>query len=188
MRAPNAREAYLSAPVSLAQPAPVLVPEAPAHAEAIERVLDRAFGPGRFAKPSEHVRAFAPALASLSRVASVGPAVVGVCRISGIAIGDAPAFFLGPLAVDPDMQHAGLGHLLVKAAIEACAADGRAGAIVLMGEPSFFSALGFMQIPGGRVQMPTPVEARRLQWLELRDGALDALSGAVSPPRAANPA
>lgn len=178
----------MSAPVSLAQAAPALVAEAPAHAQAIERVLDRAFGPGRFAKPSEHVRAFAPPLAALSRVAVAGTSVIGVCRISEIAIGDAPAFFLGPLAVDPDNQHAGLGHLLMKAVIEACAADGRAGAIVLMGEPSFFSTLGFTQIPQGRVLMPTPVEARRLQWLELRDGACDALSGAVSRPRAASPA
>ena len=162
--------------------------ETPAHAAAIERVLDRAFGPGRFAKPSERVREFAPPLPALSRVAMAKGVVLGVCRISEIAIGDHAAYFLGPLAVDPDAQHGGLGHLLVSAAVEACRADGRGAAIVLMGEPSFFGALGFVRIPWGRVAMPVPVEARRLQWLGFDETALAAVTGAVSPPRAASPA
>lgn len=166
---------------------PLLIAEQAAHAPAVERVLDRAFGPGRFAKPSERVREFARHAFDLSRVAINDGDVVGVCRIYDIAVGGAPALFLGPLAVDPDAQHGGLGHALVAAAIEACSiTDGQA--IVLMGEPSFFSVLGFTQIPPGRVLMPGPAEARRLQWLALREGALEALSGTISRPRAAIPA
>jgi predicted N-acetyltransferase YhbS len=164
------------------------VAETPVHGQAIERVLDRAFGPGRFAKPSERVREFAPHLPALSRVAVAGGVVLGVCRIHEIAIGDHAGFFLGPLAVDPDAQHGGLGHLLVSAAVEACRADGRGAAIVLMGEPSFFGTLGFARIPSGRIVMPGPVEARRLQWLGFDENILAALQGAVSPPRAASPA
>src|SRR5262249_26971644 len=60
-----------------------LVSEAPEHHDAIEGVLARAFGPGRFAKTSERVREhgahFEPAL---SRVAlNEEGAVNGCCRI-----------------------------------------------------------------------------------------------------------
>jgi predicted N-acetyltransferase YhbS len=178
----------VSASVHLASAAPALVAETPPHAAAIERVLDRAFGPGRFAKPSERVREFAPLLPALSRVAVADGAVLGVCRINEVSIGDQRAFFLGPLAVDPDAQHGGLGHLLVNEVVAACRADGRGAAILLMGEPSFFGALGFVRIPSGRIVMPTPVEARRLQWLGFDEQTLETVAGAVSPPRAASPA
>ena len=41
------------------EPALTFVNEIPAHAQAIEALLTRAFGPGRFAKVSERVREFA---------------------------------------------------------------------------------------------------------------------------------
>jgi predicted N-acetyltransferase YhbS len=175
----------LAAPAPLTQ-SPTFALESPAHGPAIERVLDRAFGPGRFAKPSEFVRDISVYLPSLSYVALSGPAVLGVCRVYESVIEGRPAFFLGPLAVDPDSQHGGLGHALVKNALEICAADGRAGAVILMGEPSFFSTLGFTQIPKDQVRMPTPVEARRLQWIALREGGLDGLAGPISRLRAAS--
>lgn len=176
----------MPASVHLASAAPALLAETPAHAAAIERVLDRAFGPGRFAKPSERVREFAPPLPALSRVAVSDGAVLGVCRINEIAIGDHRAFFLGPLGVDPDAQHLGLGHLLVNEAVAACRADRRGVAILLMGQPSFFERLGFVQIPPGQVVMPVPVEPRRLQWMGFDEHALSAVTGVISRPRAAS--
>ena len=83
----------------LTQAAPQMLPEAPAHHDAVERVLDRAFGPGRFAKPSERVREFARFRPDLSRVAVSGPVMLGCCRIYEIGIGDQTALFLGPLGV-----------------------------------------------------------------------------------------
>lgn len=165
----------------------VLLPEAREYSQAVEDVLDRAFGPGRFAKPSERVREFALHLPALSRVALLDGDLLGVCRIYDIAVGDRAALFLGPLAVDPGAQHAGLGHKLVAACIEACRASERE-ALILMGEPSFFSSLGFVQVPAGKVLMPGPAEARRLQWLALHEGALDRLAGQISRPRGATPA
>jgi predicted N-acetyltransferase YhbS len=68
----------------------------PECAESIERVLDRAFGPGRFAKTSERVRErgahFEPALTRVA-IDDVGD-IVGVCRIWRVQAG-APVFFLG---------------------------------------------------------------------------------------------
>lgn len=174
MAAPNAAPAT-----------PIIIPETPAHDLAIETVLDRAFGPGRFAKPSEKVRAFARHDLALSRVGLLERRVIACCRIYDVSISGKPVLFLGPLAVDPDEQHHGLGHRLVRETLAACA-ESDAEAVVLMGDPKFFTTLGFTEIPKGRVQMPVPAEPRRLHWIALRENALDDLSGPLSPPLAAS--
>lgn len=166
-----------------------IVAELPEHQDAIERVLDRAFGPGRFAKTSERVRERAGAAAPLlSRVAIEDGAVIGVCRISRISVGATDAFFLGPLAVDPSSQHQGLGATLTRNALAACRADRVAGAVILVGAEAFFKAFGFSIIPEHRVEMLGPVDPRRFLWLELRPGGFDGVSGAINRPRAASPA
>ena len=57
-----------------------LVNEAPAHGAEIEALLNRAFGPGRFAKVSERVREFADFAPELSFCAIEAGKVVGVVR------------------------------------------------------------------------------------------------------------
>lgn len=164
--------------------APTLSAERPEHRDAIERVLDRAFGPGRFAKTSERVRErgaeFEPAL---TRVAlTQAGEVIGVCRIWRAEAG-APVYFLGPLAVDPAAQSAGLGLTLVREAVAACrAASGGAG-VVLVGAERFFQPVGFSIVPKGRLFLPGPVDPSRLLWLELRPGALDKVRGELQAPK-----
>jgi predicted N-acetyltransferase YhbS len=162
-----------------------LVPDDPAHDAALERMLTAAFGPGRFAKVSERVREFATLDRSLSRLAVRDGAVVGCCRIYRVALGDAPALFLGPLAVSPDAQGARLGGALVAAALEACERAGPS-AILVVGQPRMFAPFGFIEAPKGRVLMPGPTEARRLQWRALGGADLGACGGRVSAPRAAS--
>lgn len=161
----------------------VLTAERPEHREAIERVLDRAFGPGRHAKTSERVRERGAALEpALSRVAlSEAGEVVGVCRIWAVKAG-APAFFLGPLAVDPAAQSGGLGLKLAREAVSACRAVGGA-CVIVVGAASFFGQLGFSAIPPGRVIMPGPVDPTRFLWLELRPGGLDGVQGQIGGAR-----
>jgi predicted N-acetyltransferase YhbS len=157
-----------------------LVAEKPEHAAAIERVLDRAFGPGRFAKTSERVRERGARLEpALSRVAvdDVGE-VIGVCRIWRVKAG-AELFFLGPLAVDPDAQATGLGLTLTREAVTACRVSGGAG-VVLIGAERFFRPLGFTIVPEDRLKLPGPVDPQRFLWLELRPGGLDAVRGEIT--------
>jgi predicted N-acetyltransferase YhbS len=160
-----------------------LVAERPEHAAAIEGVLDRAFGPGRYAKTSERVRErgarFEP---GLSRVAlDEAGEVIGVCRIWSVDAG-APVFFLGPLAVDPTRQAAGLGLAMTRDCIGACRAVGGAG-VVLVGAERFFRPLGFTVVPTGRLALPGPVDPARLLWLELRPGGLDRVRGQIAGPK-----
>ena len=162
-----------------------IVPDAPAFDAALEIMLTDAFGPGRFAKVSERVREFAALDRGVSRVACDGDDVLGCCRLYRIAVGGAPALFLGPLAVAPRAQGEKLGSKLVASALAACAGDA-ALAVLVVGQPPMFTPFSFTEVPRDRVTLPGPVEARRFQWLALRADGLDALAGAVTAPRAAS--
>ncbi|MES1200572.1 MAG: N-acetyltransferase [Pseudomonadota bacterium] len=160
-----------------------LVSERPEHERDIVSALDRAFGPGRFAKTSERVRERGAVLEpGLSRVAlDEKGAVLGCCRIWRIGVGEAQAFFLGPLAVDPVAQHGGVGLALARDATAACRAVG-GGCVILVGALAFFKPLGFLVAPRGQIVMPGPVDPDRLLWLELAPGGLDKISGAIGAP------
>lgn len=159
------------------------VSERPEHGEAIARVLDRAFGPGRFAKGSERVRERgAGAEPALSRVAlDENGEVIGVCRIWRVSASGASLHFLGPLAVDPGAQGAGLGLELAKDAVAAVRAAGGRG-LIAVGAEAFFRPLGFTRIPLGRLTIPGPFDPARLLWLQLTPGGLDYAQGEIGAP------
>lgn len=162
-----------------------LRPETAQDADAIARVLDRAFGPGRFAKVSERVRErLAGPVHGWSPVAvGLGGEVVGCCRQYAIAIGATPAVFLGPLAVDPDAQGTGLGAALVQEGLIRLPAP---LPVVLVGAAGFFAPMGFVEVPPGQIGLPAPVDPRRLLW-RLPAGLEPPPPGPLSPPPAANP-
>jgi predicted N-acetyltransferase YhbS len=169
-----------------ASPAPIIVAESAEHGLALERVLDAAFGPGRFAKTSERVRENgAEHRLDLSRVALADGEPIGCCRIYDISVGERPALFLGPLAVAPSRRSVGLGALLVGAAIEACANEDKV--LFVVGPARFFEPFGFHRISGSRIIMPGPVNSERFLWRSPRPGACDGLGGPISAPRVANP-
>ncbi len=149
----------------------------------IEALLDRAFGPGRHAKSSARVRERGARLEpELSRVLlSEAGDVIGICRIWRVRVGGARLCFLGPLAVDPEVQGAGLGARLVKDALTALRAAGEAGVIV-MGAEAFFAPLGFSRVPEGAVTLPGPFATERLLWLELKPSGLIGARGAIQEP------
>lgn len=160
-----------------------LTSEHPEHAADIERVLARAFGPGRYAKTSERVRERGAVLeANLTRVAiNEAGDLVGLCRIWRAEAG-AEVHFLGPLAVDPSEQAAGVGLALVRDSVAACRASGGNG-IILVGAERFFRPIGFSVVPAGRVTLPGPVDPARFLWLELRPGGLDKVHGELHAPK-----
>ena len=155
--------------------APLIRRETAADAADIEALLDHAFGPGRFAKASERVREFAPLRPDLSFCAEESGRLVGCVRQSEIRIGETPLIFLGPLAVAAPMRRFGLGARLVEAA---CAAAAQAGyrAILLVGDPPYFSRFGF--VPAPDAVLPGPVDQRRVMWLPFTAAAP---VGAVRP-------
>jgi predicted N-acetyltransferase YhbS len=158
-------------------------PEAPADAAFIDPILDAAFGPGRFAKSSERVREFAGHNLALSQIAVEAGAVIGCCRIYDIQIGAKPALFVGPLAVHPSAQAAGVGQALVASSLAGIErAHGQTLPVLVVGQPAFFARFGFVQTPQGQIIMPSPTDPRRLQWLHADPSA----RGVVSAPRDAS--
>lgn len=150
--------------------------EQPADAPAIERLQERAFGPGRYARSAYRLRegvAFDP---KLSFTAQVGTLLVGSNRMTPIVIGAAPAMLLGPLVVDPAFRSRGIGHALIAASMDEAAAQGHR-LVMLVGDEPYYSRMGFRRIPDGRVTMPGPVDPDRMLWRELLAGAAESVSG-----------
>jgi len=159
-----------------------LAVERPQDVAAIMALVERAFGPGRYAKVSERVREGNRLLPELSFCAFGAGALVGTVRQWPIEVGDAPGVFLGPIAVESAWRKHGVGGLLVQRCCEAATAAG-AGFILLVGDLSFFGAYGFEQVPPGRIRLPGPVNPRRVLWRPLYAGAVDAVAGDVQAPR-----
>lgn len=145
-----------------------LAPEQPRDRAAVEALVAKAFGPGRFAKTAERLREGHHPRLDLSFVAYQGERLAGCVRLWPIVIGGEPLVFLGPFAVDPDLRSQGLGQRLIEAACEAAAAAGEA-AILLVGDLTYFSRMGFERTDPDAIQLPGPVDARRVLIRRLGD-------------------
>lgn len=139
-------------------------PETPFDRAAIEGLVLRAFGPGRFAKTAERLREQSRLAAGF--VARDGDQVVGSVRLWEITVADHPALFLGPIAVEGDRRRGGLGADLVQACVDHGRASGVAG-VLLVGDLPYFTRFGFEPAPS--VTLPGPVDRRRVMWLPLTE-------------------
>ncbi len=144
-------------PASAAPAQPLIAPEHSGDAFGVEAVVAAAFGPGRFAKTAERLREGSNPIAGF--VARDGARVVGSVRLWPITIGETPAAFLGPIAVDEAHRKGGLGARLVEAAVGAADALGLS-AVLLVGDSPYFGRFGFERAQG--VTLPGPVDARRV--------------------------
>ena len=142
---------------------PPLVPEQPKDAKAVDALIERAFGPGRYAKAAERLREHNRPLLDISFTAWCGEDLIGCVRMWPISIGAEPAVLLGPFAVEPDWRSRGLGAALIERACEAAKAAGHA-LIFLVGDAPYFGPLGFQVVPPGCIQMPGPVDPARVMY------------------------
>ena len=145
-------------------------------AEPIERLNERVFGPGRFARTASRIRETTPADPSLSFVARVGTLLVGATTMTPIVIGEAPALLLGPLIVEPVFRSQGIGEALVKSSLEAAKAAGWK-LVILVGDEPYYERMGFQRAPKSHISLPGPVDPERLLYCELEPGALAAAKG-----------
>lgn len=164
----------------------VLEPETPADAEAILRLNERVFGPGRFARTAYRIRETTPADLSLSFVARVGTLMVGANAMTPVWIGTTPALLLGPLIVEPVFRSRGIGEALVTRSLEAARAAG-AKLAILVGDEPYYSRMGFKRAKPGQVTLPGPVDPGRLLVCELEPGAAEGVAGPVRGRQDAEP-
>jgi predicted N-acetyltransferase YhbS len=149
-------------------------------AQAIERLHDRTFGPGRYVLSAYRLREHVDHLLDLSFTARIGTLLVGSVRQLPVLIGETRALLLGPLTVEPPFRGRGVGRALLERALKDAKAKGHR-LVLLVGDETYYGRVGFKAVPKGRASMPGPVDYRRLLVAELADGAFDGVSGAIRP-------
>jgi len=157
-----------------------ILPETEGDAQAIERLHERTFGPGRFVLSAYRLREDIGHLLDLSFTARIGTLLVGSVRQLPICIGSTKALLLGPLTIEPPFRGRGVGRALLERALAGAKAKGHR-LVLLVGDEDYYSRVGFRKIEKGRATMPGPVDYSRLLVAELVNGAFKDVSGAIRP-------
>jgi predicted N-acetyltransferase YhbS len=177
-----------------AQPHALLAPhgratfalERPQDAAQAQALIERAFGPGRFAKTAERLREGNRLRADLSICAWDGERMAGVVQQWPLLVGGTPAVFLGPFAVDREWRNQKLGRALIERGVALNDAAGER-LTVLVGDRSYFGPLGFEPAPpksdgAARLVLPGPVDPRRVMWRPRPGEDLAGVAGLLSVP------
>lgn len=143
-----------------------------------ELLLDASFGEGRHARTCQRLRDGRAPAEGLAFTAVHEGRVVGTVRLWHVSAGGIPALVLGPLAVDASCRSLGIGAALMNHALSAAKARGH-GAVILRGDAAYYARFGFSAAKTGELALPGPFERDRLLAVELRDGALDGVSGMI---------
>ena len=158
----------------------IILPETADDALPIERLHERTFGPGRYARTAYRIREGVSHALDLSFTARIGTLLVGSVRLSPIRIGATPALLLGPLTVEPPFRDRGIGKALIDRALAQAREQGHR-LVVLVGDEPYYARMGFKRIAKGRAAMPGPVDPARLLVAELEAGAFEGVSGEIAP-------
>ena len=157
---------------------------APAPAAEAEALLDAAFGLDRRTRASYRLRegsAPLPGLSFHARHEASGrlAAIISFWPLRIFPAGTR-AVLLGPLAVHPDFQRAGLGSRLMDAGLKAAREAGHA-LVFLVGDEPYYGRHGFRRVPTGRVILPGPHDPARLLYQELQANAFNDVQGLLLP-------
>ena len=165
----------------MTEPSLTILPETADDAVAIERLHERTFGPGRYAKSAYRLREGIGHQLELSFTARIGTLLVGSVRLSPIRIGEtqgAAARAAHGRAAVPRARHRSCPD-------RACARGARrrrgTGWSSWWATSPTTAKRGFKRIPKGSVTMPGPVDPARLLVCELADGAFEGVSGPIRP-------
>jgi len=157
-----------------------ILTEKPEDAAAIERLHERTFGPGRYARTAYRIRERLGHQLDLSYTARIGTLLVGSVRLTPVRIGETPALLLGPLTIEPPFRERGIAKALMERALKDARATGHK-LVVLVGDEPYYARVGFKRVPNSAIKMPGPVDPARMLAAELTEGALAGVSGVVRP-------
>lgn len=169
-----------------------IAPIAKAAPDAVEALLDEAFGADRHGRTAYKLRAGVDAIPALSFAAFEGDALVGTLQswpieLADMAGGAEPLVLVGPVAVRPDRQRDGIGKRLMQVML-AAADESDAPPLMLIGDPEYYDRLfGFTALATGGWSIPGPVERHRL-LARIAPGRRLPRVGALGPRRAVAPA
>jgi len=157
-----------------------ILTEKPEDAAAIERLHERTFGPGRYARTAYRIREQLGHRLDLSYTARIGTLLVGSVRLTPVRIRETPALLLGPLTIEPPFRDRGIGKAMMERALKDAKQQGYR-LVVLVGDEPYYARVGFKRVPKGAITMQGPVDPARMLAAELVEGALSDVSGVVRP-------
>ena len=135
--------------------------------QAVEHLLDEAFGSDRFGRTAYRIRLGMDAVPALSFAAVEDGALIGTIQCWPVAHhaadgAAAPLVMVGPVAVRPDVQRGGHGRLLMAHMLKAAETEAD-GALMMIGDPEYYGRFfGFAADATGEWDLPGPYETRRL--------------------------
>lgn len=160
-----------------------LVPLAGIDPQAVEQLLDRAFGADRRGRTAYKVRIGTQPIPELSFAAIRGGVLAATIQCWPVALNcDAPVpgcgsvalVMVGPVAVEPEWQQEGIGRALMEHML-AAAGD---APLMLIGDPEYYGRFfGFVADRTGGWRLPGPFEPRRL----LARGEVPDCAGELGP-------
>jgi len=158
----------------------IIVDELPHHASAIDTLLDRSFGPDRHLKTVYKLRAGVEPVAGLSLVTlAEDGSVIGTIRYWPVLLaGQVPSLMLGPVATSPEWRSRGIGSQLIRRSLNRAAVAGHRS-VILVGDAPLYQPFGFVRETVLGLDLPGPVDLQRFLGLELVEGSLTGLCGAV---------
>lgn len=163
-----------------------LLPLADIKAQAVEDILDAAFGADRFGRTAYRLREGTAAIAALSFALVEDGALMGTIQCWPVAHRAAdgaatPLVMVGPVAVRPDIQRGGHGRALMTHMLDAAgtAAD---GALMMIGDPEYYARFfGFAADATGEWDLPGPFEKHRLLARAVNGHGVPAGAGMIGP-------
>lgn len=170
-----------------------LDPLATRSADAIDALLDAAFGPDRRGRTAYRIRLGMAWLTDLSFAATDAEtgAMVGLLQSWPVALHgpdgtQAPLVMVGPVAVMPGVQGGGHGRALMDRLVEA-AATATDDPLMMIGDPGYYQRFwGFSAEGTGQWQAPGPFETARLLARQSHaDGAPIPRAGMLGPRQVA---
>jgi len=146
---------------------PELAPLSLCDTDAIEVLLDAAFGEDRKSRTAYMLRDGVDAIDALcfGLIAGDGELIGSIqCWPVAITASDdevVPLVLVGPVAVAPDMQNRNHGHRLMDAMLEAAMLEGNPP-LVMIGDAEYYGRFGFSAAETGGWDLPGPFEPHRL--------------------------
>ena len=154
--------------------------------QAVEDLLDAAFGSDRFGRTAYRIREGVDAVPALSFALVDDGLLIATIQCwpvahRGAAGTETPLVMVGPVAVRPDVQRGGHGRALMAHMLEA--AETKAdSALMMIGDPEYYGRFfGFDADATGEWDLPGPFEARRLLGRAVNGHDLPTGAGMVGP-------
>jgi len=154
--------------------------------QAVEDLLDAAFGADRFGRTAYRIREGVEAVPALSFALVDDGALIGTIQCwpvahrspDGVAT---PLVMVGPVAVRPNLQRGGHGRVLMAHMLAAAESEAD-GALMMIGDPEYYGRFfGFDAEATGAWDLPGPFEQRRLLARAVNGHELPTGAGMIGP-------